>query len=202
MFSKTAQIALVATALTLGACAKPPQQEIDGSKAALTAADKAQASRYAADEWAAAQEAQQAVDAEIEAQAGKLGLFRSYDHTKELITEANAKAEAARAAAVANKETARQEAQAKVDAAHASLTAAQNLVTELQACPRKPKGFEADMEVMTGNLTGLEGSVAGLDQAMTGEEYDTAGTEAENLRQQLDVLVADMQSAKEKIGCK
>lgn len=202
MFSKVAQIALVATVLTLGACAKAPQTEIDGSRTALGGAEKAQAATYAGDEWAAAQEAMQAVDAELEAQSGKLALFRSYDHTKELLAEANAKAEAARAAAVTRKEKARTEAQAQVESARASLVNAQTLVAELQACPRKPKGFAADMEAMTGNLAGLEGGITGIDQDMTAEDFVAAGTKAENLRQQLDVLVADMQSAKEKIRCK
>ena len=52
--------ALVLTALILvvaAGCAKPPQQEIDALKAAMTAAEQAEAPKYAADAWNGAQQA-------------------------------------------------------------------------------------------------------------------------------------------------
>ena len=85
---------LVVAVLAVG-CAKPPQQEIDGAKAALTAAEQAEAPKYAADAWDKAQQAMNAVNAELEAQNAKFALFRSYTKAKQLIAEAQNAANAA-----------------------------------------------------------------------------------------------------------
>ena len=55
-------VALVATG-----CAKPPQTELDAAKASMDAAS-AEAQKYAADSWVKAQDAMNAVNAELEAQ--------------------------------------------------------------------------------------------------------------------------------------
>ena len=123
---------LAVTALTLAVaagCAKPPQQEIDALKATMTAAEQAEAPKYAPDAWNAAQQAQNAVNAEIEAQANKFALFRSYTKTKEQITAANQQAAAAQDAAVAGKEAARNAANDALAAVRTSLDSATTAMT-------------------------------------------------------------------------
>jgi hypothetical protein len=195
---------LAVTALTLAVaagCAKPPQQEIDALKAAMTSAEQAEAPKYAADAWNSAQQALNAVNAEIEAQANKFALFRSYTKTKELITAANQAAAAAQDAAVAGKEAARNAANDALAAVRASLDSATTAMTELNACKRKPKDFKKDMEMMRGSLDGLAAQVAGIESAIGSEDYFGAKAQADSLKASVDTLVADMQAAKEKIKC-
>jgi chromosome segregation ATPase len=198
---KLAVLGVAALVLTMASgCAKPPQQEIDSLSANLSAA-QAEAEKYAADQWAAAQQAKNAVDAEVEAQANKFALFRSYTKTKELVTAANAATQQAADAAVAGKEAAKNAANEAAMAAKASLDSANTLMTELAACRRQPKDFKKDMEAMKGTLDGLAAQTAGIDSAIASEDYFGAKSQADSLKSSVDALVSDMQAAKEKIRC-
>jgi chromosome segregation ATPase len=195
-------LAAAAIVLTVAAgCAKPPQVEIDAMNAAMTAAEQAEATKYAADAWNAAQQAKNAVTAELDAQQNKFALFRSYTKTKELIAAANQAAAAAKDAAVAGKEAAMNQANEALAAAKASVDQANTLMTELAACRRQPKDFKKDMEMMRGSLDGLAAQVAGIESAIGSEDYFGAKAQADSLKASVDTLVADMQAAKEKIKC-
>ncbi len=199
---KLALLGVAALSLTLATgCAKPPQVEIDTVKASLSAAEQAEAPKYAADAWNAAQQAMNAVNAEIEAQANKFALFRSYTKTKELITAANTAAVAAKDAAVAGKEAAKNAANEALAAAKASVDTANATMTELAACRRQPKDFKKDMEAMRGTLDGLVAQVAGIESAVASEDFIGAKSQADSLKGSVDTLVADMQGAKAKIKC-
>jgi hypothetical protein len=193
-------VAVLTLAVAAG-CAKPPQQEIDALKAAMTAAEQAEAPKYAADAWNSAQQAMNAVNAEVEAQANKFALFRSYTKTKELIAAANQSATAAQQAGRAGKEAAMNAANDALAAARTSLESATTLMTELGACRRKPKDFKKDMEMMQATLDGYSAQVAGIESAIASEDYFGARSQAESLQASVDTLVADMQAAKEKIRC-
>ena len=199
---KLAVLGIAALTLTLATgCAKPPQQEIDGLKADLAAAETAEAPKYAADAWNGAQQAMNEVTAELEAQQNKFALFRSYTKTKELVTAADQKANEAKDAAVAGKEQAKNDANTALTDAQASLDAATKLMGELGACRRQPKDFKKDMEAMKGNLDGLTAQVAGIQSAITSEDYFGAKSQADSLKSSADGLVTDMQNAKAKIHC-
>ena len=199
---KLAVLGVAALTLTLATgCAKPPQQEIDGLKAALASAEQSEAAKYAADSWNAAQQAMNDVNAELETQNNKFALFRSYTKTKELIAAANQKAEQAKADGIAGKEAARNAANEALAAAKGSLDQATALMTELAACRRQPKDFKKDMEMMKGTLDGLAAGVAGIESAIASEDFFGAKSQAESLKASADTLVADMQGAKEKIKC-
>jgi len=200
--SKLALVGVAALTLAVAAgCAKPPQQEIDALTASMTAAEQAEAPKYAADAWSAAQQARNAVNAEIEAQANKFALFRSYTKTKELIAAANTSAGAAKDAGVAGKEAAKNAANEALAGAKASLEAATAAMTELGACKRKPKDFKKDMEAMQATLDGYAAQVAGIESALGSEDFFGARSQAESLKGQVDTLVADVQGAKAKIKC-
>jgi hypothetical protein len=195
-------LGVAALTLTLASgCAKPPQQEMDALKAAMTSAEQAEAPKYAPDAWNAAQQAQNAVNAEIEAQANKFALFRSYTKTKELNAAAMQAATAARDAAVAGKEAAKNAANEALTAAKASLEAAKTAMTELGNCKRKPKDFKKDMETMQATLDGYSAQVAGIESAIASEDFMGARSQAESLKSSVDTLVADMAAAKTKIKC-
>jgi hypothetical protein len=142
-------VAVLALTLATG-CAKPPQVEIDALKSSLAGVE-ADASKYASDAWNSAQQAVNAVNAEVEAQANKFALFRSYTKTKELITAANQQVTAAQEAAAANKEAAKTAANDTLAAAKTALETANTAMADLAKCRRQPKDFKKDMELMKGN---------------------------------------------------
>lgn len=200
--TKLAVLGVAVLTMTLATgCAKPPQQEIDGLNASLAAAEEAEAPQYAPDAWSAAQEANNAVAAEVEAQNNKFALFRSYTKAKDLIAAANQAAAEAQSAAVAGKEAARNEANAALAAVQESLAAADALLAELAACRRTPKDFKKDLEGMKGMYEGYAAQVAGIEGAIASEDFLGAKSQAESLQASVDGLVADLQSGKEKIKC-
>jgi hypothetical protein len=192
--------ALVLVTLLAG-CAKPPQVEWDAAKASLTAAESAQAGVYAENELRAAREAANAVQAEVDAQAGKFALFRSYKDTKQLIADATTKANDAAAAAAAAKQLAMEEATAALEAARTALAGATAKIAEVEGCPRKPKGFAADMATMKGNLDGLTAEVARIEGLVASEDYLGAKSAADALAGSAGTLTADLDAAKTKMGC-
>ena len=193
--------ALVAVSLVAVGCAKPPQQELDAAKAALTEVEGMGASKWAPEAWAKAQENLNAVTAEVDAQNAKFALLRSYSKAKELLATFNTSVADAKTAAAAGKEKWRNDAQAAVDGAKASATAAQTAMTDLEGCKRKPKGFAKDMEMLKGSFDSLNGQVAGLDAQITSEAYQEAKSAADSLKGQLDALAAEFANAKTKIKC-
>jgi hypothetical protein len=192
------------TALTLtlvAGCAKPPQQEIDALKAAMTAAEQAEAPKYASQEWGNAQRAMNAVNAELEAQANKFALFRSYTKTKELITAADQAATEAREAGASGKVAARNAADEALAGARTAIEGATTAMAELEACRRKPKDFKKDMEMMQATLDGYVAQVAGIESAIASEDFVGARSQAESLTASVDALTSDLQEAKIKIRC-
>ncbi len=176
-------MAVAALTLTIATgCAKPPQQDIDGRQGRHVGRRAAEAPKYAADAWNGAQQAMNAVNAEIEAQANKFALFRSYTKTKELITAANSAAVAAKDAGVAGKEAAKNAANEALAAAKASIDTANVTMTELAACRRQPKDFKKDMEAMKGSLDGLVAQVAGIESAVASEDFFGAKSQADSLK--------------------
>lgn len=192
-------VAVLAMTLATG-CAKPPQVEIDAVKAALSGVE-GDASRYAADSWNKAQQAVNAVSAEVEAQANKFALFRSYTKSKELIAASNQAINEAKDAAATAKEAAKNAANETLAAAKTSLEGASAAMGDLAKCRRQPKDFKKDMEMMRGNYDGLAAQVAGIEGAIASEDYLGAKAQADSLKASTDTLAADLASAKVKIKC-
>jgi hypothetical protein len=194
---------LVAAVLAVG-CAKPPQQEIDAVKAALTAAEQAEAPKYAAEAWDKAQQAMNAVNAELEAQNAKFALFRSYTKAKQLIADATTAANAAKDAGIAGKEKAKNDATAAIDAAKAALTTAETLFASVEKCPRArgAKEVKKDLAAVKGNLDAMKNQVADLDAKFTKEDYFGAKAAADTLKGQVDPVAKDLEGIKTKFKCK
>lgn len=203
MRSKTILIGsvLLSCVLLVTGCAKPPQAELDALKASVAGAESAQAETYSATELAAARDAHAAAQAEIDAQAKKFALFRSYKKANELIADANTKAKAAQEAAVAGKAQAKADAEAAVAAAKAAVAALQTAITELEACRRKPKGFAEDLAQLKGRFDALNAQAAGLDSQLASEDYNGAKSTADSITSSAATLTTDIQGAKDKIGC-
>lgn len=192
---------LLLLALTVVACQEVPQADIDGAKAAVSAAEAKEAGKYAQTELSAAQEAVRALDAEVAAQAEKFALFRNYEQTQKLVADVKAKAEAAGTAATDNKAKAKTEAEAAVAAAETEVGNAKMAVESLGTCKRKPKGFDADVEALKGRADGLGAEVDGVKAAIGSEDFQGATARANSVKDQAAALVADVTAAKEKIKC-
>lgn len=194
-------VMVLALAVLAVGCAKPPQQELDGAKAAMTSAEQAEAAKYAPDAWDKAQQAMNAVNAELEAQNAKFALFRSYTKTKQLIVDATNAANEAQAAGVAGKEQAMNEAQAAIDAVKGALEGAQAALSDLENCRRKPKDLRKDLELMKGNLDGYASQLPEIEGAFAREDYFGAKAQAESLKGQVDAMTTELVEAKAKIRC-
>ena len=168
---------LVMALVTVVACGKPPQQEIDAAKAALDAAKNAQADKWAGTDYQTAESSLSAAQAEVDAQAQKW--FKNYDKAKELMNTAKADAEKAAAAAVANKETAKNEATTAIADATTALEAAK---TALAGAP-KGKDTKADLELFKQDLEGLAATLTEAQTAMGSEDYLGAKDKANSIKE-------------------
>jgi len=168
---------LVMALVTVVACGKPPQEDIDAAKAALEAAKTAQAEKWAETEYQTADSSLSAAQAEVDAQAQKW--FKNYDKAKELMVTAKADADKAAAAAVANKETAKNEATTAIADATAALDAAN---TALAGAP-KGKDTKADLELFKQDLDGLTATLAEAQTAMGSEDYNAAKDKASSVKE-------------------
>jgi hypothetical protein len=194
-------VVLTMAIVGLSACSKPPQAVIDQAQTALAEAGGAEAATYAEPEWEAAQVAMNSAMAEVEAQNVKFALIRSYKRAEELLAAAQQAAEVAGQAAVTNKEEMRRQVGAAIAAIESELIEAGGHLEALENCRRRPKGFAADLELLRGNVDGLLSDLDGVETAAESERYFEANTMAQGLQSQVDAVVADLQSARSKLGC-
>jgi chromosome segregation ATPase len=188
-------------AIALVGCAKPPTTELTGAKDALSAAQKAEASVYAASQLDEAKQAVDAAEAEVAAQDGKFAMTRNYDKAKQLITDATTKAKEAEDAAVKGKEEAKKKAEDALASVNTAMTSVDAMMDHLKTCPKKPKGFDADMTAMQGQVDALKAEVAPIQQSIAGNDFNGAVSRAEALQQQITTVTTDLSGAMDKIKC-
>jgi hypothetical protein len=194
-------LALALAMVVTAGCAKPPQQELGATEAALAQAEELEAATYAETELTAAREALAAARAEIDTQNAKFALFRSYKKGGELLTEAQTKAVAAKDAAVEGKEAARVAAQEALTTAETSVGDVRTLLEELAACKRRPKDLAADLEALRGVVDGLATAMAEATAAMDREDLLTATSGAEAVDSRAMEVANDIRAAKTKLNC-
>lgn len=183
-------LAMCLLALAVG-CAKVPQQEMDAAKAAIEAAKTAEADRYAADQFNAAQDSLDAAMAEVDQQNAKFALTRNYDKAAQLLKSATDAANAAAAAVAANKE------QVKTEATDL-LAQAQTAVSDAKALMAKaPKGKEgkAALEAISADLSAVETSVGEASTALTNGDFLTARDKAKAVLDKANSLKDELQQA-------
>jgi cytochrome c1 len=157
---------LVGLAMVLG-CAKPPQAEIDAAKAAIQAAVDAGAGDYAAASLRDAQNSVAQLDAEVQAQAKKFALMRSYKQAATLAANSKAAGEKAKADAEAGKAQAKADAEALLAQAKTALDEA---TAALKAAP-KGKGTEMDLKAMENDLMTVGSQIAEGEAAHAAGKY-------------------------------
>jgi hypothetical protein len=183
-------VLLVGLFLVAG-CAKAPQMEIDAAQASLAAAKTAEAAEYAPRALAGAQDAINAMDAELAAQQKKFALFRSYKHAKELIAAAKTAGDQAAQTAVAEKEKARQEATNLIAQGKASLEEAKAMLAK---APRG-KGSQADIKALESDLAAAEMALVDVDNVFASGKFLQAKAKANAAMQQIQNVKNAIQAA-------
>jgi hypothetical protein len=176
MNGKIRVVLMGAAVLGLAACEDPPDPEIQSARARLTAAETAGAADYAPEALGAAEAAQQALDAELAVQEEKFAMFRDYEETARLATEAQAAADRAAASAEAGKQQVRRETEALVAQVRAIVDEAS---TMLASAPRG-KGSEVDLAVLQADIAGAGALLPEVEQSLAAGRYLEAKSRAES----------------------
>lgn len=194
-------VVLVPVLLLSSGCAKPPTAEFEAARGVVARAEAVDASRFAPEAWASLQQSIEMIETEIETQGEAFAMSRNYDHAKELISDLSAQASTAIEAAEAGKQQALSDAENALANADEIVASASTMITELGACERKPKGFAADLEAMSGRLDALVSRLTALQAPLAEEDFERVTSEAAILMEEVGPLVDDLSAAKAKLGC-
>jgi hypothetical protein len=194
---RTSQILLfaIAAVLLFSACASAPKEEIEATKAAVTAAQSDEIRTYAPDSIKDAESTMEKALAEVQTQENKFAMSRDYKLASDLLKEAKDKAAKAATDAAANKTKARADAEATIAALGAQLDAAKKA---LATAPRG-KDTKADLEMMQADFKAAEEAQAAAVQAMTAEKFLDALANASTARDKANGIVEQVEAAKAKM---
>jgi hypothetical protein len=185
-----------ALALLVTGCAAPPDAEMTDAQAALDdARQTAQADTWAPEEYQRAKASFDAAKQEIDAQGERFGMMRNYDKAKQDLEKAKSEAAAAATAAAANKQKARDEANAKLQETVAAIDAARQA---LAAAP-VTKDTRVDIQLFTADLDGLNQSIDEVRNMITGEDYRGAIVKAETITQSANDIMTKLTEARERL---
>lgn len=165
---------LALIALTVTACSKVPEAEVQAADQALQQARSA-AADYAPESLQAAEDARVALDTELQAQEETFALRRSYDKATQLAVDAKAASDKAVQDAATGKERAREDSARMIEQVRSGLVEVQQL---LDTAP-KGKGNEADLAMLKSDLGAIESSLPDLDAAFDAEQFTEAKTKAQ-----------------------
>jgi len=165
----------LALVLALGACAKPPQADIDAARAAVaSAAQKPDVVAYAPDTLKSAQDKLAQMETELVA--------KHYDRVKTLAVDAKATADSAANEAAKNKEKAQADASTLIDALKKALPEAQSKIAQAQGV----RGIRLDFAALRQQLAGARAAVADADKDLAAGNFASALDKAKAVQAQLD----------------
>ena len=147
-------LAAIAMVAFLSSCGKVPQEKVDATNAAITAAQTAEAAVYVPAEFAAVQDSMKAINAAIEVQKSKL--FKKFGPISIKLDETLAAANKAGADAAVKKEEVKKGVEASLAAVKVVMEENKTLIT------KAPKGKEgaAVLEQIKTEMATIESSVA------------------------------------------
>jgi len=192
---------LLVIVVAAAGCAKPPQAAIDAAKQNLSAAEAAGAPTYAPEAWQEAQKSVSGAMAEVEAQKARFALVRSYKEAEQMLTAASSSAQAADQAAVDGKRKVLGEAKEAMNAGKEGLAKADETLAALAKCPRRPKGFAHDLELMKGTVEGLRLQAGEVETAIEGDDAMIAKSLAQTFKGEVERVMGDLEKARMKLGC-
>jgi Domain of unknown function (DUF4398) len=174
----------------LGACAKPPQADIDAAKAAVAAAaQNADIVAYAADTLKTAQDELAQMQTELDA--------KHYDKVKSLAIEAKAAAETAANDAAKGKEKAQADATSLIESLKKALPEAQQRL----AMAKKNRKLKLDFGAFAKQLQDAKTAFAGAQKDLDAGNFATALQTATTIQSQLsdgEKMIADALAALKK----
>lgn len=176
MFSRwLCRATVVLAVFALAGCSKAPTQKVEDADKALLAAEAEGAADYAPEALAEARDAKTQLDAELDAQADKFRLFRSYGKADQLADQVKTAADRAINETNTAKEMVENEAQMLIADAKKALTDVRAL---LAGAPRG-KGSAADIRMLEGDLAAVEQTLAEADEDYAAGRYMAAKTKAQ-----------------------
>jgi hypothetical protein len=187
---------VLAVAAFVSSCAEPPTADVEAAKSSVEAARSAEAPKYATAEFTALEDSIKAISAELEVQKNKFALFRSYDRVKQTAMSTKSNAEQVATLARENKAKSKAEAEAALNDANTSVTAAK------EALDMAPVGKDnkADIAQMKSDLAGIEAQIPGVQAAIASEDFFGAKdkavaikSSADNVKSQVDAAIAKFQ---------
>jgi hypothetical protein len=185
----------VSASLFFFGCASAPTEEINATKAAVTAAQIDDVRTYAADSLKDAEDTLAKATGEVQTQEGKFGLSRDYKAASDLLKQAKDKATKAVADAQANKAKTKADAEALISGLTTLLADAKKTL----ATAPKGKDTKAELEALQNDLKSAEEAAAAASTAMTQEKFMDALGQAKTAKEKADGVVAQVTAAKEKI---
>ncbi len=183
---------LLGLAMVAG-CAKPPQAEIDAANAALQSAKAAEAAEYAPASLREAESAVAAMNAEVEAQAKKFALTRSYKQAATLAANAKAAGDKAAADAAAGKE----KAKADAEALQGQVKTAMDEANAALATAPKGKGTEMDIQAMKNDMATVATQISEGEAAQTAGKYLEAKAKFESALSMANNVKSQIEQAKQ-----
>jgi hypothetical protein len=172
-------------------CSKAPQQVIDTAKAALESAKQAEADRYFADEFKAAQDSMNAALAEIETQNSKFGLSRNYDNATKLLEAATGLANQITSQVDTKKEAVRMESQQLFIDLQNGLKEAKDL---LKKAPKGKEGKEV-LDAIQSELTTVKGSLLEVTDLTNKGDFISAKDKLVAGLQKVTSIIAELNNA-------
>lgn len=188
-------MALLVVAFVSG-CAKKPETEIAGAKAAIDGVVADGGEKFAKDETKALQGALSAALAEVETQDKKF--FKNFDEAKKQLAKITADAAALKADIPARKEKAKNDAVAAQGAAVTALDAAKSL---LKKAPMG-KDARADIEALKADIAGLDAEMANVATMIGSEDYFAAADKANLVSSKATEVSNQIKAAIEKFSKK
>ena len=185
----------IAASLLISGCASAPTEEINATKAAVTAAQTDEVRTYAPEALKASEDTLAKATGEVQTQESKSSFSRDYKAASELLKQAKDEAAKATAEAQANKTKTKAEAESLI----AGL--ATQLANAKQALATAPKGKDtkAELEALQNDLKSADEAAAAASTAMSQEKYMDALGQAKTAKDKADGVIAQVTAAKEKI---
>ena len=182
----------------IAGCSKPPEMEMANADQAASAAQSAQAAKYAPSDWKMAQDTLNAAKTEKAGQDGRFALFRSYGKAKALYEKASALSNTATTNAKAEMERVRKETEAILAAVKTDLDSTTAMV---MAAP-VGKDTKADIELMKQDVTALGSLLAQAQSAWSRNDFDAAKSQAQQVRDRMTTIKTQLEAAIAKRGAK
>lgn len=188
-FSKMALV--VAVALSVGACAKPPVEALEAARVSLDAAQAGEADRYVSDLYLAAADSFSLAQTEIETQNAKSAFTRNYDHASSLLTYVSETAAAAQAQVAERKEAVRVANETLFTEVDAAIASANDL---MKKAPRGKDGAAALAQIRA-DLDLVGPAVEEARAAQAAGDFIRARDVAQSAIERVNGLIAELNTA-------